>query len=199
MTFIKRYWPAGIVLIIVISLLFNFTTGSREEVLQQKENPLITKAEPEGNDEAEVAEVAEGDLIVDVKGEVNAPGIYEGKAGMRVYDAVEMAGGFTDQADEASVNLAQKLEDEMVILVTVDTGTEGGTAVAVSEQGDKVKINYATVDEITTINGIGPSKAEAIIAYREENGMFRKPEELLEVSGIGEKTLENMEEYILIP
>ncbi|AKG04264.1 MULTISPECIES: helix-hairpin-helix domain-containing protein [Salimicrobium] len=196
MTFIKRYWPAGIVLIIVISLLFNFTTGSREEVLEQKENPLITEAEPAGDDETEAAE---GDLIVDVKGEVNAPGIYEGRPGMRVYDAVEMAGGFTDQADEASVNLAQKLEDEMVILVTVVTGTEGGAGLAVSEQGDKVKINYATVDEITTINGIGPSKAEAIVAYREENGMFRKTEELLEVRGIGEKTLENMEEYILIP
>ncbi|WP_255437732.1 helix-hairpin-helix domain-containing protein [Thalassobacillus sp. CUG 92003] len=134
-------------------------------------------------------------LTVDVKGEVRAPGIYEVKPGMRVNDAIELAGGLTDSADPVSVNRAQKLEDEMVVLVmaTIEGGEKAWN------KGGKIRINDASVEELTQLNGIGTAKAEAIIQHRDENGLFKKPEDLLDVSGVGESTLANIKEDIQLP
>ncbi|WP_173916081.1 ComEA family DNA-binding protein [Halobacillus sp. Marseille-Q1614] len=134
--------------------------------------------------------------MVDVKGEVSRPGIYEMEQGTRVNDAVNKAGGFTDTADRNSVNLAQKLQDEMVILVlSIDQQSSGGAEAS----SDKVAVNRATPEEIQKLPGIGPSKAEAIVQYRDDTGGFQSIEDLLEVPGIGEKTLEQMKEMIQIP
>lgn len=135
--------------------------------------------------------------VVDIKGEVDNPGIYEVGMDKRVDDVLNMAGGLTKNADVFSVNLAEKVYDEMVIIVSAE-----GEKASVSDSPsalDKVRINQATQEEIETLSGIGPSKAQAIIQYREDNGPFKKLEDLLEVSGIGEKTLEELEEDILIP
>ncbi|WP_245807714.1 helix-hairpin-helix domain-containing protein [Halobacillus massiliensis] len=137
-----------------------------------------------------------GKWVVDVKGEVVHPGIYEMDQGTRVNDAVKNAGGFTEKADKNSINLAQKLQDEMVILVlSIDQMSQESQSVS----NEKVAVNRAGIDEIQNLPGIGPSKAEKIFQYREENGGFQSVEELLEVPGIGEKTLENMKEMIQIP
>lgn len=134
-------------------------------------------------------------VIVDVKGEVRSPGVYEIESDSRINDVIMLAGGFTEEADQFFVNLAQKVQDEMTIMVPKkgaddSTGQNGAT---------KVKINYATVEEIETLNGIGPSKANAIIQYREEYGFFKSVDDLLNVSGIGEKTLDNIRDDIQVP
>src|SRR5699024_6686718 len=110
----------------------------------------------------------------------------------RVIDVIDQAGGFTNKADEDLINLAEKVTDEMVIYIpmigeeTIDVAQTG--KVGANNSDGKVKINDATLDEMTRLNGIGPKKAQAIIDYREENGPFEQIEDILNVSGIGEKT-----------
>lgn len=148
----------------------------------------------------------EGVIMVDVKGAVEKPGVYEMDKQDRIKEAIEKAGGFTKTALKADVNLAQHVQDEMVILVaeegeTVSEGTENTSPVAQqsSEIGQKVNINRATEEELTSLTGIGPSKAEAIIQYREEHGLFSSADELMDVSGIGEKTFENIQDQVEAP
>ncbi len=193
MIFIKRY--AWLLLIpVLLILVFYLQKDDQQMVIQESEvSPIV-------EDRTDTAP-AEQNMVVDVKGEVARPGIYKLEAGLRVNDAITMAGGMTKEADQTSVNLAQKIVDEMVILVarTASEGTNSSPASPGSESTGKVRINQASVEEIQALPGIGPSKAEAIIKHREENGLFKKPEDLLEVSGIGEKTLENMLDMILVP
>ncbi|WP_042223400.1 helix-hairpin-helix domain-containing protein [Oceanobacillus manasiensis] len=137
-------------------------------------------------------------IFIDIKGEVNQPGVIEAAPGDRVHDMVQKAGGFTVDADQTQVNLAQKVHDEMSILVP-EIGEQAEGQQSNGSNTEKVKLNYASKEEIETLSGIGPSKAEAIIAYREENGYFQSYEDLLNVSGIGEKTIEQLQEYIQIP
>ncbi|WP_035512467.1 helix-hairpin-helix domain-containing protein [Halalkalibacillus halophilus] len=137
-----------------------------------------------------------GEIVIDMKGEVNAPGVYELPVGSRVHEAVEKAGGFTSHADETSVNLAQIIADEMVILVP----KEGEENVSIpQESGEtKISINHGSETDLMSLPGIGAQKAKAIIEYREENGPLQSTEELLQISGIGVKTLEGFEDQISI-
>jgi len=142
--------------------------------------------------------------VVDVKGEVMKPGIYEIQEGDRIQDIIDRADGFTENADILQVNLAQIVQDEMVVLIPA-VGQEEETAVSASagagEQTNngKIKINTASSEELTQLPGIGPAKAEAIVAHRDNHGLFQTPEDLLEISGIGEKTLETLIEHIQVP
>lgn len=152
-------------------------------------------------DEGSELESSTEDVLVDIKGEINNPGVYELKYDARVNDVIELADGFTKKANESDVNLAQKVHDEMIIIVSsteVDSSSESSNQTT-SNQTDKININYATQEEVETLTGIGPSKAQAIIDHRDENGLFTTVEDLLNISGIGEKTLENIKEDIQIP
>src|SRR5699024_9543853 len=119
----------------------------------------------------------DGVIMVDVKGAVEKPGVYEMDKQDRIKEAIEKAGGFTKTALKVDVNLAQHVQDEMVMLVAeegekVSEGTENTSPAAQqsSETVQKININRATEVELTSLTGIGPSKAEAIIQYREEHG-----------------------------
>ncbi|RYL90379.1 helix-hairpin-helix domain-containing protein [Sporolactobacillus sp. THM19-2] len=144
------------------------------------------------------------EIVVDIKGEVNRPGIYRMKETERVSDAINRAGGLTKKADEEQINLAQKVVDEMVIYIPEKgekppegipvAPTAPAQAPSSGEESPGQKVNVNTADEQTLQNlpGIGPSKAKAIIQYRQEKGPFKSLEELTEVSGIGEKSLEQI-------
>src|SRR5699024_7794876 len=99
------------------------------------------------------------------------PGVYELDSNARIMDVVDLASGFTDEADETAVNLAQKVHDEMIIIVPAQledgVNADDGT-VSSGTMNEKIRLNYATQEEIETLSGIGPSKAQAIIQYREE-------------------------------
>lgn len=137
-------------------------------------------------------------IYIDVKGEVNEPGVYKMTEGERVQDVIKAAGGFTAEASLLSVNLAQKLTDEMVIYVKVK-GEEGVDSKSYTSLDSKLYLNQATVEHIQTLPGIGRTKASAIVRYREEHGPFRKVEDLLKVKGIGEKTLNSFKDQIQVP
>ena len=155
-----------------------------------------------------VAEVAEEEpqskqVIVDVKGAVKYPGVYELTDADRVVDAITLAGGYMDGADATLINHAQKLQDEMVIYIPLQ-GEEPAIAIqqfsgsTSSTQADSGKININVADEtqLTTLPGIGPAKAKAIIAHREEQGKFQSIEGLKDVTGIGDKTFEQLKDLI---
>ncbi|RIU93763.1 ComEA family DNA-binding protein [Oceanobacillus picturae] len=158
-------------------------------------NPSQTDDPPDDTEDAFVEDVS---IYVDIKGAVNNPGVFEANPGERVNDMIQRAGGFTNEADQTQVNLAQKVHDEMSIIVPT-TGDVIENVFNNEIGSEKVHLNSASKEEIETLSGIGPSKAEAIIAYREENGLFQSLEDLLNVSGIGEKTIEQLEDSIQVP
>lgn len=142
-------------------------------------------------------------IFVDVKGAVGKPGVYKAEEGDRVIDAIARAGGFLPDAVPDAINHAERLRDEMVVYVPFNVpegeGTEGMAAAAPPVYGaddGKVNLNTAEAEELMTLPGIGPAKAEAIIAHRNEHGPFTEPASLKDVSGIGEKTFAALEELI---
>ncbi|KPA68397.1 competence protein [Streptococcus suis] len=145
-------------------------------------------------------------LVIDIKGAVVKPGLYTLEADARVNDAVEAAGGLTSQADPKSINLAQKLSDEAVVYVaskdeniSVVASTTASSAMSQEEKSTSlVNLNTATEADLQTISGIGAKRAADIIAYREANGGFKSVDDLNNVSGIGDKTMESIRPYVTV-
>lgn len=152
---------------------------------QQTETPTQTEKIPET-------------VMVDIKGQVAKPGVYELPGGARTQEAIGAAGGFLPEADSRAINLAMKVSDEMVLYVP-KTGEEIVLPQSsASPAGDGlIDLNSATEAELMELPGIGPSKAAAIIAYRTENGKFGKVEDLTNVTGIGDKTFEQLKDGII--
>ena len=169
----------------------------KEEAVEESE-AVVTTVLAEKTEENTTLEAV---IFVDIKGAVKKPGVYQMKAGDRVKDAIDAAGGLTAEADSQKVNLAQRVEDQMVIVVP-KVGEEaeaipaGVTSKETSKEG-KVNINKATVEELKTLKGVGEKKAEAIIEYRKKNGSFKTKEDLMKVRGIGKKLFESFEERIV--
>ena len=152
----------------------------------------------------EKEESPEQDLItVDVKGAVKSPGIYDLPVGSRVHDAVQKAGGLTEEADSKSLNLAQKVSDEALVYVptkgeeAVSQQTASGTTASTSKD-KKVNLNKASLEELKQVKGLGGKRAQDIIDHREANGKFKSVDELKKVSGIGAKTIEKLKDYVTV-
>ncbi|GAA0602007.1 helix-hairpin-helix domain-containing protein [Virgibacillus siamensis] len=192
--FLKKNSPFIVIGVVIVFIFFINNDKVKENDAHSNEVSLQTQSADEIKEKS-VSSMA----VVDVKGSVVNPGVYEVSLDSRVNDVIALAGGFTKHADQTMVNLAQKVQDEMIILIpktgdsTVQANQTGGSG------SEKIRINYASQEEIETLNGIGPSKAQAIIQYREEFGLFQSTEDLLEVPGIGEITLQNLEDSIQIP
>ena len=184
----------GVLLLLVgIGGLFSKKEETVEDVTVVETTMLAEKTEVSTRQEAVI--------FVDIKGAVKNPGVYQMKAGDRVKDALDAAGGLTDEADSQKVNLAQRVEDQMVIVVPKvgEEATEmpaGVTSKEAAKDG-KVNINTATVEELKTLKGVGEKKAEAIIEYRKKNGSFKTKEDLMKVRGIGKKLFESFQERIV--
>ena len=171
--------------------------SKKEEAVEESE-AVVTTVLAEKTEESTTLETV---IFVDIKGEVKKPGVYQMKAGDRVKDALDAAGGLTVEADSQKVNLAQRVEDQMVIVVP-KVGEEAeaipaGTTNKEAAKEGKVNINTATVEELKTLKGVGEKKAEAIIEYRKKNGSFKTKEDLMKVRGIGKKLFESFEERIV--
>ena len=151
----------------------------------------------------EKEEPLEQDLItVDVKGAVKSPGIYDLPVGSRVNDAVQKAGGLTDQADSKSLNLAQKVSDEALVYVPTKgeeaSQQSGSGATSSTSKEKKVNLNKASLEELKQVKGLGGKRAQDIIDHRETNGKFKSVDELKKVSGIGAKTIEKLKDYVTV-
>ena len=146
----------------------------------------------------------QAEIMIDVEGAVNAPGLYMLAADSRVGEAIEAAGGFAADAQPGATNLAQKLSDgEQVFVPTVEE-TQGATNAAAkaampsSKQDGKININTASAEELQELSGVGPALSGRIIDYRESKGRFSSIEDLKEVSGIGETRFENLKDKICV-
>lgn len=155
----------------------------------------------------ETTNTTEQEWYVDVKGAVKKAGMYRITQGMRLMDVIDLAGGFTPEADQNQVNFSKLLTDQEIIYVpkvgetipAIDEVSQGKSNTTTgSGTAEKININTADLTELQQLTGIGEKKAADIIKYREENGSFRAVEDLTKVSGIGEKTLENLKDSITI-
>ncbi len=189
---------------VTIIILFFLFAGNKESVRepsvlkvdQNKQVTLEDKQEKTDNDSSSI--------FVEVKGAVKKPGVYTFQSDARVEEAIRKAGGFTSKADTIEINQAAKLEDSMMIYVRKQgeaerqTQTAGASAPSDNEKSQRVNVNQADATELQTINGIGPAKAEAIITYREEHGEFQQIEDLRNISGFGEKTIERLKNELTV-
>ncbi|MGY3724799.1 competence protein ComEA [Granulicatella balaenopterae] len=175
---------------------------------------LISKPTPQANfmeieefNPSEERSSSEASFIyVDIKGEVQYPGVYQVDVDCRLLDLIDKAGGFTNKANDQQVNLAQKLTDQAMIVIPSIEQVTDNSSMAVEEvmiktpdsQSGKININTAGIEELTTLSGIGEKKAQQIIDYREENGSFKAVDDLVNVSGIGQKTVEKLKAEVCI-
>ena len=167
---------------------------------------VVTTNQEQETPDANVQQTAsaQAEIVIDVEGAVNAPGLYALAADSRVGEAIEAAGGFAANAQPGATNLAQKLSDgEQVFVPTVEE-TQGATNAAAkaampsSKQDGKININTASAEELQELSGVGPALSGRIIDYRESKGRFSSIEDLKEVSGIGETRFENLKDKICV-
>ncbi|MGP4042380.1 helix-hairpin-helix domain-containing protein [Gracilibacillus sp. D59] len=191
---LKNWYIVLVVAAIIIWLIIDPSITEKKEVANQ----IVEENNLELPDDKEKVPT---EYKIDIKGEIKSPGVYPVTENDRVEDAIQLAGGFTKEANKQSINLAERVYDEMVIYVPAKGETPEKTNVVqgVQDEDPKVKVNIASAEEMQAIPGIGEVKANAIIEYRETNGPYEKLEDLTKVSGIGDKTVERMKEYIRIP
>lgn len=219
MIYVKKYYRKIIIILIPFLVLFIFI-----QLYKNKTENVINSDLIEKNDEKLIDENINYDKKINIKGAVVNPGVYNFIEGERVIDAINKSGGLLENADTSVINLSKNLFDEMVIVIyTVDEVNEmrGNNILiqyvekdcncpslsndaclsndSVKESGSfKISINNASIEELTSLSGIGESKARAIIEYRSEHGLFSNIEEILNVSGIGEALFEKIKDNITI-
>ena len=199
--------------------LYFYKNYDKEEDVVLDDKPLEKKDKKD-----EEIEEKEKLISVDIKGEINAPGMYSIKTNMRVIDVINMAGGLTENADTTVINLSKRVVDEMVIIVysreqvmnfeetkkneeyildkciMPDENSLKNDACIDNNQNTsgKININTATLEDLMRLSGIGESKAKAIISYREQNGEFKSIEDIKKVPGIGESIYAQIKETITV-
>lgn len=206
----------AIILTGIIFVLYKNNQSKNEEVIDIfKEKEETIEEQKTENEEKEKNNVEK--VVVDIKGMVNNPGVYEVENSARVNDVITLAGGLKEGADTSLINLAKIVTDEMTIIIysQEEILEKYKEEVCICEcpeitndacidnskktQEDKIiNINTATKEELMTISGIGNSKAEQIIKYREENGNFNIIEDIKNVPGIGDSLFEQIKAYITV-
>ncbi len=157
----------------------------------EEESAYFTEEDTEAEPEA----ATEGTAYVYVCGEVIRPGVYEVAAESRVYEVIDLAGGLTDDADPAAVNQAETVFDGMMIEIP---GTMGDEMIPAAEKDGRININTASREELLTLPGIGESKADSIISYRDEHGRFQDPADLMQIPGIKEGVFGKLKDKIRV-
>ena len=205
----------SILLIVVIFLWFKASQPSDALILE----PFLLAEEQGGEtDSGEIyeegsEEVANMQMIyVDLKGAVRYPNVYSLPIGSRLFDVIELAGGLLPNAATQQLNQSLLLSDQLLIYIYSldEINSEKAEEPLVEHEmviisspetetsNDLVNINQATAVELMTLPGIGPKKADAIIQFRTDHGSFASPEAIMEVSGIGQKTYEQLSTYIRV-
>ena len=182
-------------LVLIIGGLFYFNQNKTEDYSGVSFSNISNET---NNKDEKVENRHDEKIFVDVKGAVKHPGVFETTKDKRVKDLIEEAGGLLDDADTATLNLSQKVKDQMVIYVLKHGEkpkqiSDGGSS---SSNTDVININTANKERLMKISGVGKTKAEAIISYREKNGDFKKKEDITKVRGIGKSTFEKIKDKI---
>ncbi|WP_208558690.1 helix-hairpin-helix domain-containing protein [Marinilactibacillus kalidii] len=203
---VKKIYIIGMLIIMVIvyfSLLINLKRPEESEIPEEdifrSSNDTIEEADEAGAISS--IETENKDVMIELKGQVEQPGVYKVEENDRLIDAVKLAGGLTDNADDRSINMALKISDQMMIYIPFvgEEGVEETEDESVENQANhKININSAELQLLTELNGIGNARAQSIIEYREEKGRFKEIEEIKNISGIGEKIFESIKDEIMV-
>ena len=211
----KKFILVGCIILILALFAYYFLVYKENDKETVKKDIIVK------NEEENVNSV--DDLIVDIKGYVSKPGVYSFKKSdnVRINDLIVKAGGLLKDADTSTINLSKKLEDEMIIIIYskseianyVKTQDDLSKKLEICENklkndacikekteltsNNKININEASISELQELNGIGKSKAEAIIEYRKKN-KFKSIEEIMNVDGIGESLFASIKESITV-
>lgn len=143
-------------------------------------------------------------IVVEIKGEVVNPDVYEISEGSIIRDLITKAGGLTNEASIGKINRADKLRDnQLIVIPNKNELSNANTNINVSKEGNTaeegiININTASLEELQKINGVGEVKAKSIINYREKNGGFKSIDEMKNIEGIGDKTFEKMKDQITV-
>lgn len=205
----KRKKQIGKMVLACLPLLVFLACGSAEETESLTE--LLQKQESiSGREEAPDEAAGEGVLVpagsecevqtafVYICGEVAAPGVYEVRADCRICDVLLLAGGFTKEADQGSVNLASMVQDGMQIKIPSRAEAAEEQERQMRQREGLVNLNTASAAELCTLPGIGESRAAAILSYREKQGGFQTKEEIMQVTGIKEGMYEKIKDRIFV-
>ena len=195
------------IIILILSLVL-YLVNDNKEVEDDIVLNITTEKKPTKKAES---------FYVDIKGNVNNPGVYEFTSGDRVIDAIEVAGGLAKNANTNNINLSKKLSSEMVIYVYSNKEGKNNDNLSCNnicdvevievnncieknnvENTNLINLNKATLEDLLTLTGIGESKAKSIIEYRDTNGNFKDINELKNVSGIGDALFEKIKSNITI-
>ena len=204
-------------LLVVLGIFYYQKNNKKEEdkeVVEVEENEIKVK-------EKDKEKTKEIEFKVDIKGAINIPGIYTLNQNSRVIDVINKAGGLTENADTSVINLSKKIIDEMVIIVYTkeqvlnftkvkeeekiiqdkcnqidENSLKNNACITTDKITNKISINNASKEELMALQGIGESKANDIIKYREENGLFNQIEDIKNVPGIGDNLFAQIKEDI---
>lgn len=198
--FVQKYKKKLLLPVVVIGIILFISIQSFLKSAPPQVDSIQTIPLAESFTKEETIEYVEDIVVfVEVKGAVKKPGVYELSEGDRVLNAIEVAGGYLASSNSKHINHAQRVEDEMVIYVPEDGEVvEEAPLTTSSSQSSSVNINNADATVLSTLPGIGAAKAEAIISYREQSGAFKEKQDLMKVSGIGQKTYEKLEALISV-
>ena len=202
-------------IILILFIIYMLNTNSNDEIFLESLTVGGNTAESNVVENLEAEEELETEKIaIHIIGEVNKEGIVYLEAGSRIVDAIKEAGGATKEADLSQINLAYELQDGQKIYIpnknekiseyiTMSSGNnviieENNSSAETERKENKVNINTANVNELDNLPGIGPSLAQRIIEYREENGNFKSIEELQNVKGIGDTKYSDIKDNVTI-
>ena len=201
---VKEYWKMIVLVVcglIAGGIFYVLTNGQKPTTNLSVENLSSVSRQSSVSKFSEPNEKSVSKIMVDLKGAVTKPI----SSDERLVDLIKEAGGFTDQADQKSINLSAKLKDEEVIYVpkigenssTENTDSSANSVTSqVSKTTEKININQADLTELQKLTGVGQKKAQDIIDFRTKNGDFKSLEDLGKVSGFGDKTLEKLKDEL---
>lgn len=205
--FFNKYKILIIVMICLLGFLIILSTSTsdidnNEDAFKKYSKETEIK---EDSEDSYTENNREDKIFVYIGGAVEKPNVYKLEEGSRIKDLVEIAGGFSDNAESKDINLAQKLNDEDYIYVysigesEIDSNISSEVTSSIRKDGC-ININKATVEELKSIDGIGEVRASKIIEYREENGPYKNIDELKNIGArIGEKTFETIKDKVYVP
>jgi competence protein ComEA len=182
---VKKYYLVVIgVIILCVFIIANMNDNENEMIF----DPILNE---------EIVEEVKF-IYIDLKGEVKNPGVYKIEDSSRLFQVISLAGGTTMDADVLAFNLSLRLRDEQVIYIP-SIYDEYPMITEINENAENgiVNINTASLQELDTLPGIGPTTAQSIIDYRNENGDFSNIDDLISVPGVGEATLNEIREFII--
>lgn len=187
--------------VVIVFVCVSLTACGKEDVhmeLSDETGNIEQKSTESKNENKE-----HDSIVVYVNGAVKRPGVYTLRQGDRVYQAVDMAGGMSSDAKKDAINLAETITDAQNIHIMTKNEYKKGHKNNSRKEADEtntklVNINTADKEQLTTLPGIGGTKADAVIVYREEKGLFSSKEDIKNVSGIGEATYTNIKDLITI-